>query len=78
MSLTGTYSGPMLVQHMESSGTPVDIAVETPSFFDANFKAMLPSDLINSTLDEPEELPVQTEEDVESDEYYEEEENWIF
>ena len=38
MSLTGTYSGPMLVQHMESSGTPVDIAVETPSFFDANFK----------------------------------------
>lgn len=47
-------------------------------FFDANFKAMLPSDLINSTLDEPEELPVQTEEDVESDEYYEEEENWIF
>jgi hypothetical protein len=47
-------------------------------FFDANFKAMLPSDLINSTLDEPEELPVPAEEDVESDEYYEEEENWIF
>ena len=37
-SLTGTYSGSMLVQHMESSGTPVDIAVETPSFFDANLK----------------------------------------
>lgn len=38
MSLTGTYSGPMLVPHMASSGTPVDIAVETLSFFDANFK----------------------------------------
>jgi len=38
MSLTGTYSGSMLVQHMESSGTPIDVAVETPAFFDANFK----------------------------------------
>lgn len=38
MSLTGTYSGEMLVQHIESSGTPVDVAVETPSFFDANLK----------------------------------------
>ena len=38
ISLTGTYSGEMLVQHMESSGTPVDVAVETPSFFDANLK----------------------------------------
>lgn len=37
-SLTGTYSGSMLIQHMESSGTPVDVAVETPSFFDANLK----------------------------------------
>ena len=28
----------MFIQHMESSGTPVDIAVETPSFLDANLK----------------------------------------
>ena len=39
LSLTGTYSGKMLVQHMESTDTPVDIAVETPSFLDANLKA---------------------------------------
>ena len=38
VSLTGTYSGEMLVQHMESSGTNVDMAVKTPSFFDANLK----------------------------------------
>lgn len=37
-SLTGTYTGSMLVPHMESSGTSVDIAVETPTFFDANLK----------------------------------------
>lgn len=37
-SLTGTYSGKMLVQHMESSGTETDIAVTTPSFFDMNLK----------------------------------------
>lgn len=28
----------MLVQHLEGSGTPVDVAVRTPSFFDANLK----------------------------------------
>lgn len=38
LSLTGTGSGSMLVQHMESSGTPIDIAVNTPAFFDVNFK----------------------------------------
>lgn len=38
VSLTGTYSGEMLVQHMESSGVDIDTAVETPSFFDANLK----------------------------------------
>ena len=37
-SLTGTYSGKMLVQHMESSGTEIDMAVTTPSFFDMNLK----------------------------------------
>lgn len=47
-------------------------------FFDANFNAMLPNDLINSTLDEPEELPVRTEEEEYDEEEYEEEENWIF
>ena len=38
LALTGTYTGRMLVQHLEGSGTPVDVAVRTPSFFDANFK----------------------------------------
>ena len=37
-SMSGTYTGSMLVQHMAGSGTPVDKAVDTPSFFDANFK----------------------------------------
>lgn len=37
-ALTGTYTGSMLVQHMEGSGTDVDRAVETPKFFDANIK----------------------------------------
>lgn len=37
-ALTGTYTGRMLVQHLAGSGTPVDVAVRTPSFFDANLK----------------------------------------
>ena len=37
-SLSGTYTGSMLVQHMEGSGTDVDRAVTTPEFFDANLK----------------------------------------
>ncbi len=37
-ALTGTYTGSMLVQHMEGSGTDIDTAVETPRFFDANLK----------------------------------------
>lgn len=36
--LTGTYTGSMLVQHMAGSGTPVDVAVDTPSFWDLNLK----------------------------------------
>ncbi len=36
--LTGTYTGSMLVQHMAGSGTPVDVAVNTPSFWDLNLK----------------------------------------
>ncbi len=36
--LTGTYTGPMKVQHFVGSGTPVDEAVRTPSFFDASLR----------------------------------------
>ena len=38
LSLSATYTGSMLVQHLQGSGTDVDVAVETPSFFDANLK----------------------------------------
>lgn len=38
VALSATYTGRMLVQHLEGSGTPVDVAVRTPSFFDANLK----------------------------------------
>ena len=37
-SVSGTYTGSMLVQHLAGSGTPVDKAVNTPRFFDANAK----------------------------------------
>ncbi len=35
---TGTATGPMLVQHIVSSGTDIDKAVRTRSFFDASVK----------------------------------------
>ena len=35
-SLNGTCTGPMTVQHLAGSGTPVDEAVRTPVFFDAS------------------------------------------
>ncbi len=35
---TGTATGPMIVQHLAGSGTDVDLAVRTQSFFDASFK----------------------------------------
>ena len=38
IALSGTYTGPMLVQHIAGSGTPVDVAVRTPRFFDFNIK----------------------------------------
>lgn len=38
VALSATYTGDMLVQHIAGSGTPVDVAVTTPSFFDANLK----------------------------------------
>ena len=37
-TLNGTATGPMLVQHLVGSGTDVDVAVKTQSFFDASFK----------------------------------------
>jgi outer membrane receptor for ferrienterochelin and colicins len=37
-SITGDYTGSMLVQHLVGSGVSKDVAVETPRFFDANFK----------------------------------------
>lgn len=37
-TLSGTYSGSMLVQHMAGSGTDIDVAETTPDFFDLNFK----------------------------------------
>ncbi len=38
IALSGTYSGSMLVQHLAGSGTTVDVAVDTPRFFDAGLK----------------------------------------
>ena len=38
IALTGTYTGEMLVQHLAGSGTEIDVAVTTPSFFDMNVK----------------------------------------
>ncbi len=38
IAVSGTYTGHMLVQHLEGSGTPTDVAVVTPRFFDANLK----------------------------------------
>ncbi len=37
-SITGTYTGEMLVQHMAGSGTSTDVAVTTPDFLDMNIK----------------------------------------
>ena len=41
----------MIVQHLEGSGTTIDIAVETPRFLDAGFKAAYDFRIFNhSTL----------------------------
>lgn len=37
-SLSGTYTGTMLVQHAAGSGVAQDVAVTTPDFFDLNLK----------------------------------------
>ena len=39
LSASGTLTGPMLVQHMQGSGTDIDKAVDTPTFFDMSLKA---------------------------------------
>lgn len=38
LALSGTFTGPMLVQHLEGSGTSIDIAKTTSSFADVNLK----------------------------------------
>lgn len=38
ISLSGTYTGHMLVPHVAGSGVDSPVAVTTPTFFDANFK----------------------------------------
>lgn len=50
LSLSGTYTGSMLVQHLEGSGTPIDEAVNTPDFFDANVKVSYDFPLFNHTF----------------------------
>lgn len=37
-TLTGTYTGPMTVQHLAGSGTDVDLAVRTQSFLDTSLR----------------------------------------
>ena len=38
IDLSGTYTGSMLTQHLTGSGTDVDVAVNTPSFWDVSCK----------------------------------------
>ncbi|MBR2146974.1 MAG: TonB-dependent receptor [Muribaculaceae bacterium] len=38
IDITGTCTGSMLVKHYASSGTPVDVEVKTPTFWDMNTK----------------------------------------
>lgn len=38
IDLSGTYTGPMLAQHLKGSGTDVDVAVNTQSFWDMSCK----------------------------------------
>lgn len=46
-AITGTYTGHMLVQHLAGSGTPVDVAVNTPNFFDASVKLTYTFKILN-------------------------------
>lgn len=38
VDISGTYTGSMLTPHMQGSGTSVDVAVRTPSFWDLSLK----------------------------------------
>ena len=44
---TGTVTGPMLVQHLVGSGTDIDKAITTPTFFDASAKLVYTLKLYN-------------------------------
>ncbi|MDE7024765.1 MAG: TonB-dependent receptor [Paramuribaculum sp.] len=46
-TVTATGTGPMLVQHMVGSGTDMDLAVRTQSFFDASVKLTYTMRLFN-------------------------------
>lgn len=37
-AINGTFTGPMVVQHLAGSGTDIDLAVKTQSFLDASLK----------------------------------------
>lgn len=50
--VTGTFTGPMTVQHLAGSGTDIDLAVRTQSFFDASVKLTYTLKILNRvTLD---------------------------
>lgn len=52
-ALSATYTGSMLVQHMEGSGTDIDRAVTTPRFFDAGLKFSYELKIFHSACLEP-------------------------
>lgn len=47
ISTTGTYTGSMLVTHTAGSGVSKDVAVNTPSFFDTNFRVAYSFNIIS-------------------------------
>lgn len=47
LGLTGSFTGPMLMQHYEGSGTDIDVAERTKSFADIGFKAAYDFKLFN-------------------------------
>lgn len=48
INLSGTYTGSMLTQHMAGSGTPVDVAVDTPRFWDMGCKIAYEFDIMHA------------------------------
>lgn len=44
---SGTLTGPMTVQHMEGAGTDIDMAVRTPTFFDASLRLSYATRLVD-------------------------------